>query len=99
MAIAAYFHPKNMTWDQYRDIHARLEKVGLGLRDQHGRLHHSCFGADGDLMVYDIWESPEAFQAFGEKLMPILAEVGVEVPPPDVIPCRFLDQEEVLGKF
>ena len=27
-------------------------------------------------MVYDVWESQEAFQAFGAKLMLLLAELG-----------------------
>jgi hypothetical protein len=28
MAIAAYFHPKNMTLTQFNEIHRRLEKAG-----------------------------------------------------------------------
>jgi len=56
MAIAAYFHPKNMTLAQFNEIHWRLEKAGAE-PDPH-RLDHSCFGDDGDLMVYDIWDSP-----------------------------------------
>ena len=64
MAIAAYFHPKNMTLTQFNEIHQRLEKVGAEPNPH--RLHHSCFGEDGDLMVYDIWDSPESFQSFGE---------------------------------
>ena len=28
MAIAAYFHPKNMTLAQFNEIHQRLEKAG-----------------------------------------------------------------------
>ena len=99
MAIAAYFHPKGMTYDQYAEIHRRLEAAGWGLRDQKGRLHHSCFGEDGDLMVYDVWESPETFENFGKALMPILAESGIEVPPPDVMEIKFLDQTSVEGKF
>lgn len=99
MAIAVYFHPKGMTLDTYYEIHRRLEAVGVGLRAQKGRLHHSCFGSDGDLMVYDIWESQEAFDAFGQKLMPIIAEVGADVGQPDVIPIQFLDQVSVEGKI
>jgi hypothetical protein len=90
MAIAAYFHPTNMTLAQFSEIHRRLEKAGAE-PDPH-RLHHSCFGDDGDLMVYDIWDSPESFRAFGEVLMPILAEVGVDPGQPVVMPIRKLDQ-------
>jgi hypothetical protein len=42
MAIAAYFHPTNMTLAQLNEIHQRLEKAGAE-PDPH-RLHHSCFG-------------------------------------------------------
>ena len=74
MAIAAYFHPRNMTLAQFKEIRRRFEEAG-GEPDPQ-RLHHSCFGEDGDLMVYDIWDRPQSFQAFGQVLMPILAKVG-----------------------
>ncbi len=90
MAIAAYFHPKNMTLAQFSEIYRRLEQTG-GKPDPH-RLHHSCFGEDGDLMVYDIWDSPESVQAFGQVLMPILADVGVDPGEPAVMPVNKLDQ-------
>ena len=90
MAVAAYFHPRNMTLAQFRDIHERLVKVGA--EPNAHRLHHSCFGEDGDLMVYDIWDSPESFQAFGEALMPILAEVGVDPGEPAIMPVHKVDQ-------
>lgn len=90
MAVAAYFHPKNMTLAQFEEIHKRLDEAGEG--DNPHRLHHSCFGEDGDLMVYDVWDSPEAFAAFGAVLGPILAEVGVEVDPPHLMPVHKLLQ-------
>ena len=99
MAIAAYFHPKGMTLDQFFEIHRRLEAAGVGLREQEGRLHHSCFGEDGDLMVYDVWESPAAFEAFGQKLMPILADLGIDAGEPAVMSVHLLDQEAVVGKI
>ena len=34
--------------------------------------------------MFDIWESQEAFDAFGPALMPILAELGVELKEPMV---------------
>jgi hypothetical protein len=43
-------------------------------------------------MVYEIWDSPESFQAFGEVLMPILAEVGIDPGEPAVMPIHRLDQ-------
>jgi hypothetical protein len=92
MAIATYFHPKAMTLEQFEEIHERLDKAGE--RNNPHRLHHSCFGEDGSLMVYDIWDSQESFRAFGEVLMPILAEVGVEPGEPMVMPVHKLIQTE-----
>jgi hypothetical protein len=43
-------------------------------------------------MVYDIWDSPENFEAFGKVLMPILAEVGVDPGEPAVMPVHKLLQ-------
>jgi hypothetical protein len=99
MAIAVYFHPKGMTLDQYYEAHRRLDQAGVGLHNQEGRLHHSCFSADGELMVYDVWDSPEAFQAFGQKMMPIAAELGIDVGEPQIMPIHVLDQEAVEGKI
>ena len=52
MAIAVYIHARDMTLDQYDDIHRRLVEAGDG--DNPHRLHHSCFGEEGNLMIYDI---------------------------------------------
>jgi hypothetical protein len=43
-------------------------------------------------MVYDIWDSPESFQAFGQVLMPILADLGVDPGEPALMPVHELDQ-------
>jgi hypothetical protein len=40
--------------------------------------YHVCFGTDGDLRVSEIWDSREQFEAFGERLMPLLADAGIE---------------------
>lgn len=90
MAIGIYFHPESMTKSQYDEIIRKLEAAGA---DQpQGRLHHSCFGPDDSLMVYDVWDSAESFDAFGQTLMPIIQEVGVKVGQPDVMPIHNLIQ-------
>jgi hypothetical protein len=90
MAIAVYFHPKAMTLDKFEETHRRLAEVGQA--QPAGRIHHSCFGEDGDLMVYDIWESPAAFEAFGATLMPILEAAGLDAGEPSVMPLHRLEQ-------
>ena len=66
MAIAVYFHPASMNAAKYDEIIQLLEDAGAG--SPKGRLHHSSFGPDSALMVYDIWESQAAFDKFGETL-------------------------------
>jgi len=90
MAIGLYFHPGNMTAGQYDDIIKKLEAAGAG--SPKGRVHHSCFGPPDNLMVYDVWTSQEEFDAFGETLMPIMQEVGVDPGQPDSMPVHNLIQ-------
>ena len=43
-----------------------------------GLLVHAAGEGENGFRVVDVWDSPEAFQRFGETLMPILQELGVE---------------------
>ena len=40
--------------------------------------YHILFGSDENLRVSEIWDSREQLEAFGERLMPILSDVGIE---------------------
>ena len=88
MAIGVYFNPESMSAGQYDDVIQRLDEAGTGAPA--GRLYHACFGADDKLQVFDIWESQEAFDAFGQILMPILADVGLDPGQPMVEPVHHL---------
>ena len=88
MAIATYFHPTSLTAAQYDEAIRELEAAGAA--NPAGRVHHSCFGPDNALMVYEVWESPQAFEAYGPVLMPILAKVGIDPGAPDVMPVHNL---------
>ena len=46
-----------------------------------GILMHCAGEGPNGFRVVDVWESQEAVDAFGEKLGPILAEVGITDPP------------------
>jgi hypothetical protein len=48
--------------------------------------HIAGLGANG-FRVVDVWESEEAFRAFGETLIPVLQEIGVEGEP-EVYPAH-----------
>ena len=46
-----------------------------------GILAHAAGEAEGGFRVVDVWDSEEAARRFGETLVPILQEVGVEAQP------------------
>jgi hypothetical protein len=83
MSFVARFHPTGMTTEQYEEANRQLEGAGVWPPD--GLDYHVCFGQDGDLRVSEIWDSQEKFEAFGEKLMPILAEVGIQPGAPEIL--------------
>jgi hypothetical protein len=88
MAIATYFHPESLTAQQYDEAIRELEAAGAA--NPPGRVHHSCFGPGNALMVYEVWESQQAFEEYGPVLMPILHKVGIDPGTPDVMPVHNL---------
>jgi hypothetical protein len=86
MAIGIYFHPKSLSAAQYDEAITELEAAGAG--HPVGRIHHSCFGPDGDLMIYEVWASQHAFEEYGKVLMPILHKIGIDPGTPDVMPVH-----------
>jgi heme-degrading monooxygenase HmoA len=52
-----------------------LDLAGGQLRNQPGRRSHVCFETDTGYMVVDVWESLEAFEAFGELLNEIVTQL------------------------
>ena len=84
MAIAVLFHPGSLTVAQYDEAIKALDEAGAARPA--GRAHHSCFGPDDDLVVYEVWETGRAFEEYGETLMPILQKAGINPGTPDVTP-------------
>ena len=41
-------------------------------------------------MVYEVWETQQAFDDYGKALMPILHNAGIEPGTPDVMPLHNL---------
>lgn len=86
MSIVVRFSPSNLTVEKYNDSVRRLEESGDFPPD--GMDYHVCFGTGGNLKVSEIWDSEEQWRAFGERLMPILKDVGIEPGQPDVFPIH-----------
>ena len=86
MSVLIRFTPASATLEQYDETIRKLEEGGDFPPD--GLDYHCCFGADGNLKVSEIWDSQEQLDAFGERLMPVLSEVGIEPGQPEVLPIH-----------
>ena len=86
MAIGMYFTPSSFTPSAYDETLRRLEAAGAGAPA--GRQHHVALEADGQIQVFDVWDSQESFEAFGATLVPILTDLGVDPGQPHVSPVH-----------
>ena len=77
MSILARYANTNLTTEKYEDANRRLTEAGLW-PDPDGLELHVCFESEGGLRVSEVWESQQKMDAFGEKLMPILGDVGID---------------------
>lgn len=87
MSILVRFNPASLTAEQYDGTLKTLQNDG-GDWPADGLEYHVCFGTDPELKVSEIWDSEEKWQAFGERLMPVLADAGIEPGEPTVIPIH-----------
>ena len=83
MSILARFSPTSMTADQYDKIVARLYKDGIHPAD--GLELEVCFGTGDQMKVSLLFDSIGAFEKFGERLQPVLQELGMDPGTPDII--------------
>ena len=66
MALGFYFTPSGFTQERYDEAVGKLEAAGAGAPE--GRSYHVALESNGEIQVFDIWESQEAFEAFGATL-------------------------------
>ena len=83
MSILARFSPASLTAEQYDEGIRRLEAAGDFPPD--GLDYHVCFGTDGNLKVSEIWDSNEQFEAFGERLRPVLEDMEIDPGEPEMM--------------
>ncbi len=90
MPVVAVF--QGLTQEQYEKT---VDKVSGGKSRMQspsdwpveGLLAHVTGQGETGFRVVDVWESEEAFNRFGETLLPILKEIGVEGRP-EVYPAH-----------
>jgi hypothetical protein len=79
MATVMRMEWEGLTPDQYEAARA---KVRWDREYPDGAMFHVAGFADGKLHVVDIWDSQQDFERFAqERLMPGLAEIGIEGEP------------------
>ncbi|HLM97116.1 MAG TPA: hypothetical protein VK283_12425 [Acidimicrobiales bacterium] len=82
MALGFYFTHGGFTPEKYDKVVKQLADAGAGAPQ--GRKFHVALESNGEIQVFDIWESQKEFEAFGATLLPILAAAGVELNDPMV---------------
>ena len=87
MPIVTIFQSPTLTREKYEET---VRKLTGGKRSRmesmadwpvEGILVHVAGQTEQGFRVADVWKSEDAFRRFGDKLMPILKEVGVESAP------------------
>ncbi len=71
---------------EYDRVIQELEAAGQG--NPPGRLSHVGARKGDGYLVVDVWESQEAFDRFGQTLVPLLERVGGRVPTPRIYPVH-----------
>lgn len=78
MSILVRFPGGTTTTEQYDQVLNRLQESGDWPPD--GLDVHVAFGSPGaNFRVSEVWDSREQFEAFGQRLMPLLSEAGIEL--------------------
>jgi hypothetical protein len=93
MAIGVLFDFPDGTLEQYDEVcrglnngqpmHSLSDWPGGGIL-----AHAASEGPNGGLRVFDVWESEEAFQRFGEKLGPLAGASGLGEAQPQITPLH-----------
>jgi hypothetical protein len=86
MPVVLVTQGATLTQERYEEVvrrltggRSRLEKPGDWPVD--GLLVHAAGQGPHGFRVVDVWESENACRRFGEKLMPILQEIGISDEP------------------
>jgi hypothetical protein len=77
MSIVVRYAPvPASTVEQYDDVTRRLQESGVMPAD--GFDYHVAFLSEGQLLVSEVWDSREQLEAFGKRVVPLLADVALE---------------------
>lgn len=90
--VVAVFQSPSLTQEKYEESVRRLTGGKNRLESPadwpvEGLLTHIAGQGQNGFRVVDVWESEDAFGRFGETLMPILQDIGVEGQP-EIYPAQ-----------
>jgi hypothetical protein len=85
MSLVVLFSPESLTSDQYDHVVRRLDEENISPAD--GLDYEVCFGSGDKMKVSLVWDSKEHFDAFAARLVPILAEFGIDPGEPECSKC------------
>jgi hypothetical protein len=86
VSVLIRFAPDSLTAEQYDAVVRRLTEEGIQPAD--GLDYEVCFGSGDKMRVSLVWDTQEQMDAFGARLMPILAEFGIDPGQPEVLPVH-----------
>lgn len=83
MSLLIRFAPASLSAEQYDAAIQRLNEDGVFPAE--GLEYEICFGPDDHLRVSQVWDTRDHMDAFGARLMPILADLGIDPGPPEIL--------------
>jgi hypothetical protein len=86
MSVLIRFVPDSLTADQYDKVVSRLKEEGVFPAE--GLDYEICYGSGDKMRVSQVWDTQENLEAFGARLQPILAEVGIDPGQPEIVPVH-----------
>jgi len=84
MAVAVVYRPPALDAEKYKASWAD----GSPMPDPEGLLFHAGVGEGDDFFTVSVWESREAYDAFGSRLKEALGAEGYEGGAPKILPVH-----------
>jgi hypothetical protein len=82
-----------ITPDEYETMR---EKLGIDDTPPPGGVFHAAaVGEDGEIRIFEVWDSREQAEAWGEKVMAVRTEAGFGDGPPSI---EYLDVHKVVQR-
>jgi hypothetical protein len=99
--IMAIHQVPSLTRERYEEViraltHGKSRVESLSELPIEGLLIHAAAQTENGFVIFDIFESQEAFDHFSELMRPLAEEVGIEAPPKAYSTHTFVWKEGTL---